>query len=208
MKWRDYELDAEILKSNEDLTLCRSDQVLVEASKGTLAVAIKDKERIAGYVFIGRGRLLLDAIVETERGAFGKTIDRGLIEPFLMLGNNEGIRQNLSTVSSDDLGKTGLEEKTFFDKARNLLQSLSKNGKNCELNRSDGGSGSLFAFATNDGRLDSLMVKDSKVVYTTRHVVFVSNGRKSILTNSGQVVLSGHGRSLFVNRPQISHTCC
>lgn len=207
MRWRGYELDGEILKSNGDLTLCRSDKVLVEANKGSLVLIVKDEERKVGYVFIGRGRLLADAIVETERGAFGKTIDQELTEPFLMLGNIEEIRQNLSLASGDDLSKVGLEEKVLFEKAQNLLLLISKGRKNCGLDCSTEDDGLPFAFATNEGELDSLVVKNSKVVYATKHVVFVSNGCKSILRDSGQVVMSGHERSLFVSGPHMSHTC-
>jgi hypothetical protein len=208
MRWRDYELGGEVLRSNGDLTLCRSDKVLVEASKAALVMAVKDKGRTVGYVFIGQGKLLVDAIVETERGAFGKTIDRELTEPFLMFGNAEEIRQNLSPASGDDRAKLGLEEKTLFEKAQNLLLLFSKGGKDCRLECSTLGSGSLFAFANNEGELDSLIVRNSRVVYTTKHMVFVSSGCKSILTNSGQVVMSGRGRSLFVSRPRMPQTCC
>jgi len=208
MRWHDYELDSEIFKSNEDLTLCRSEKVLVETNKGALVVAIKNKERKAGYVFVGHGRLLVDAIVETERGAFGKTIDRELNEPFLMLGNKEEIGQSLSPAGSDDLARIGLKHEEFLEKGQNLLDSLSKKRTDCALDCSSEFKGSVFAFPANEGGLDSLIVKDSKLVYAAKDMVFLSNRDKSILTNSGQVVFSSDGRSICVGKPHMSHTCC
>lgn len=208
MKCHDYELDSEIFKSNEDLTLCRSDKVLVETNKGTLVVAIKDKERKVGYVFVGHGRLLVDAIVETGRGAFGKPIDRELKEPFLMLGNKEEIGQSLNTAGSDDLARIGLKHEEFLEKGQNLLDSLSNKKTDCAFDCSSEFKGLIFAFPANESRLDSLVAKDSKLVYTAKDMVFLSNGSKSIRTKSGQVVLSSDGRSLCVGKPHMSHTCC
>jgi len=73
-----YELDRVVLKSDDAFTLYRADKASVEIGKNTFAVPVKVEDKRAGYVFLGQGKLLVDAIVETEEGAFGKPIEREL----------------------------------------------------------------------------------------------------------------------------------
>jgi len=105
MTWEDYELGSTISRTNEDITLWQTEKGIIEISKSTLAVPIKLDDQRKGYVFHGQGKLLLDAIVETEEGAVGKSVEKELNEPFLMLGDTEEIGQHLITASEEDLTK-------------------------------------------------------------------------------------------------------
>jgi hypothetical protein len=161
-----------------------------------------------GYVFLGQGRLLVDAIVETEEGAFGKTVQRVLDGPFLMLGDAEQVSQHFSRVSSDELKRTATNEKVISSKAQEFLDRFSSrnsvNGPGHVRSRKSW----VFAFSNDDSAMDFLVTENSKLIYTTRDMSFISNGEKSILHTSGQVVLSKQGRPFVVDMSHQPHNCC
>lgn len=203
-----YELCSIVLKTAEAFTLHHSDKASVEIGNGALAVPIKLRDEEAGYVFLGQGRLLVDAIVETEEGAFGKPVQRVLDEPFLMLGDAERVSQHFNRVSSDELKRTATNEKAIFGRAQEFLDRFSSrnsvNGPGHACSRKSW----IFAFSNGDSTLDYLVSKDSKLVYTTKDMAFISKGKKSILRTSGQMVLSGHGKPFVVDTPHQPHDCC
>jgi hypothetical protein len=203
-----YELDDTILKSNESLFLFRSDTASVEISKETFALPVKVKSEIVGYVFSGQGKLLVDAIVETEEGALGKPIQRALNEPFLMLGDTREISQHFSPAKDDDLSRVSGDEKTLSEKAQELLGRFSRGRTVHQHEHMFGGRGLIFAFCDDRDELDILLSKDSKLVYTTNEMSFVKDGDNSILTGSRQVILSHHGRPFVVETPHLPHCGC
>jgi hypothetical protein len=198
--WQDHQLDNVVSKATEALTLWRTEKGLVEISKDTLATAIKANGKQKGYVFHGLGRLLLDTIVETEDGAIGKSVEREIKEPFLMLGNTEEIQQRLSAANAEDLTRVNYENQNrFISNAEDLLNQFFRREKmNC-CGRSSEFAGSLFAFRNEAKKLDVLVPKDDGFVYTARDMVFVSNKDKAVLKSPLQIVLSRHGRSFFIN---------
>jgi hypothetical protein len=205
------ELEKTVLRSDEAFTLYRADKASVEVSKNLFAVPIRVEDKRVGYVFLGQGKLLVDAIVETEEGAFGKPIERTLSEPFLMLGNTEQTSQHFSQASHDDLKKADVDERTFLDRAQRLLDrfaSKSAGHRHADLCNH---SGWIFAFSNGENALDHLVSKGSELVYNDKDMSFVSKGDKSILRSSEKVVLSHHGRSFVVNAshlPHHPHGCC
>lgn len=206
-----YELEKAVLRSDEAFTLYRVEKASVEIEKHTFAVPIKVEEEKVGYVFVGQGKLVVDAIVETEEGAFGKPIKRALSEPFLMLGNTEQTSQHFSPASYDDLKRGAVDERTVLDGAQELLDRFSS--KSAVHGRADlcNHSGWIFAFSNGENALDHLVSKGSELVYNDKDLSFVSKGNKSILRSSGRVVLSRHGKSFVVDTPHLPHpphSCC
>ena len=207
MMWKNYELDGIVLELGEDLTLCRSDKVLVNSNKGTMVVPVKHKDRREGLVFLGHGRLIVDTIVETEKGAIGKPIDREICEPFLMLGDIEETLQHLREAGKEDLARNGVKVEDLFDKAQNLIEKFSGRRAIHGCGCNNEGIRLVFAFATEKDRLDILMLNGSRLVFNSGNLSFVSNGNHSILNKGGQVVLATDRRSIFVERPCHNHGC-
>ena len=201
-----YELNNVILKATDPFTLFRSDKASIELSRELLAVSIKIADQRAGYVFCGRGKLLVDAIVETEEGAFGKSIQRTLIEPFLMIGNTEDVSKHFASANPEDIKSLGTDETVFLDKAQELLNRFSR-GKNVHRHRSSNAC-HIFAFPDVEDRLDILLLKNSKLVYAAKDMSFVSSGNRSVLRSSGQVVVCDHGRSIVLDVPHAPQGCC
>jgi hypothetical protein len=192
----------------EDMTLWTHDRGRVQIAKDTLAVEVWLDDQLSGYVFHGHGSLLLDAIVETERGAVGNSVDRTLDEPFLMLGRRAEEQQPIRESEPEDFPKWGYENQdAFVGKAEALLDTFFEGstcgGRHSERRWEKGTC--VFAFPNHKGRLDILLTKDSSLVYTAQDRVFVMKGEKTVLTSRGSVAISKPGKSLLVEGNGGSH---
>lgn len=202
MIWQKYELDEEVLKATEDMKLWQTEKGIIEISSSTLGTAIKLDNRRKGYVFHGHGKLLLDAIVETEEGAIGKSIEKELNESFLMLGDIEEIQQHLTKASKEDLSKMGYEnQQGFIARAEDLCDQFFKKRVHYDK-RFNGDYGLIFAFLNEAGKLDILVAKGSKLVYKAMDMLFVSNEGKVVLKSQGEVVCKKNGKSVIINQDE------
>ncbi|NIO37523.1 hypothetical protein GTO27_07440 [Candidatus Bathyarchaeota archaeon] len=202
MKWKYYQLDTEVSKTTQDITLWKNEKGIVEIAKGTLAVRVLLDNQSCGYIFHGKGNLILDTIVETDKGAIGKSVERVVNEPFLMLGKLDEGLQSLDKSNHEDFTRCGHESKQqFMPKAEGLLEKFFE-GSTCDHRNSkafDEGA-SAFAFPNKKGKLDILVAKDTKLVYTSTDEVFVSKGEKTVLTTPRRVVVSKPTQSISVEK--------
>jgi hypothetical protein len=200
MIWKKFQLDSPISKATTTITLWKMERGIVEISENTVAIPIKFNDHQKGYVFHGQGKLLLDAIVETEEGAVGESIEKELNKPFLMLGENEEIGRQLTNASEEDFTLMGYEsQRGFIDKAEDLCDRFFR-GKMNSHESFDGDCGLVFAFENETSKLDVLLAKDSKLVYTTRDLVFVANENKAVLKSPDEVVVSNNGKSVIIKK--------
>lgn len=207
MIWQEYKLEDKILKTNEITTLWKTENGMIDIDKGTLAVPIKLDDQRKGYVFHGRGKLVLDTIVETERGAVGKSVEKELNEPFLMLGENEETQQHFSSAAREDLRTMGYEsEKDFVTKAEGLLDRFIGKRLMHEHSCCRNTHGLIFAFPNKADKLDTLIVDGSKIVYKATDKVFLSSKNRVILKTPEEVVLSSDRHSLAF-KCRHSHCC-
>ena len=198
---QNYQLDNTVSKSTEVLTLLQTEKGIIKTSKNTLAIPLKLDDQRKGYVFHGQGKLLLDAIVETDEGAVGKPIEKELNEPFLMLGDTEEIQQHLAKASEENLAEMGHKnQQGFADKAEDFCDRFFRGKVNGHVDEGfDRDHGLIFVFQSEAGKLDILVAKDSKLVYTATDMVFVSNENKVVLKSPGEVVVSNNGKSVIIN---------
>ncbi len=202
MIFHDYQLDNNVSKTNDEMTLWKTEKGIVKIAKDTLAVPITEDEKTRGFVFHGKGTFILDTIVETEEGAIGRPIERELDKPFIVLGNPEEILRNLNIVDKEDLLRIGYNnQQNFIAKAENLLAQFfgKKRGKLHEHNCCSG-HGIIFAFLNEVDKLDILLAKETKLVYKNAEMAFVSNREKTILKGPNEVVCSNDGRSVFIQK--------
>jgi hypothetical protein len=199
MTWQNYQLDNTILKTTEAMTLWQTERGTIEISKNTLAIPIKLDEQQKGYIYHGHGKLLLDTIVETERGAVGKPVEKELNEPFLMLSNTEETQQHLSPATKEDITKMNYEsEQRFIDKAKDLFDQFFGKTRMHNHQCCDHNHGVIFAFPNKADKLDNLIAKDSKLVYKAMNQVFISKNGKVILKTPTEMIVSGHNRQSLV----------
>jgi hypothetical protein len=197
--WHEYEAGDAVFKTKEPVTLWKTDQGFVEVGKDTLAVAVKSGEKQKGFVFHGQGKLVLDAIVETESGAVGEPVEKELSKPFLMLGETEQVQQRLGEAVSEDLAKMGYKSNSeFADKAKDLLERSLNKGRMSSDSCCHHSDGSMFMFPNETGEPDVLMLHDSKLIYKSSKMVFMSNDGKAMLKSPMHVVMSNHGKCVLI----------
>ena len=157
MKYLNYKISNEPSKIVEDATLLKNERCIVDALEGTLALPVLIDEKVQGYVFHGTGKLVVDSIIETTKGAVGKPTVKDLKHPFMMLGGAEEIKDNLGNADTSDLQNAGYERiDAFIKHAEELCGRLLK-GKHCHVDF--GKDSRLFAFLNEEGRLDILVSK-------------------------------------------------
>lgn len=200
MIWGKYRLDDKVVRTADDVRLWQTEKGIIEICGNTLAVSIKLGDKRKGYVFHGQSKLLIDAIVDTEEGAVGKSIEKALIEPFLMLGDPEGIEKHFSEASEDDFARMGYaSQQGFVDQAQDLFNRFFR-GRVHSHENFDESHGLIFAFQNETGKFDILIADGSKLVYTATGLVFVSNKDKVVLKSPGEVVVSDNGKSVFLKK--------
>ena len=199
MMWQNYHLGNTISKAAEDTRLWQTEKGIVEIGRNTLAVQVVSHDHVKGYVFQGRGKLLLDTIVETEEGAVGKPVEKQIDKPFIMLGNAERTEKRLNPASPENISEAGYKTpREFIDAAEELLNRFFKNGMHYHRCSGDG-EGLIFAFKNENDNLDLLLTKNEKLVYKAMGTVFVSNSARTIL-KSREFVCISDGRSVLFKR--------
>jgi hypothetical protein len=195
-----YRVGNVLLKTNGPLKLWEAEKGLVKVDEGSLALPILVGEQRKGYVFHGVGRLILDAIVETDAGAIGKPVEKELNQLFLMLSNDEEMRENLQPASDEDLktkGYQSLEE--FAKRAEDLLDRFPR--KRIIGCRDLGGhKGSIFLFQSESGKPDLLLLNGSRLVYKSSGTMFALSGRHVVLKGHDRVAVSVDGKCFVINR--------
>lgn len=200
MIWQNCELGGTISKATRDTKLWQTERGVLEIKKDTLAISIEVDDRRRGYVFHGRGKLLLDTIVETEEGAIGKPVEKELNNPFLMLGETEETQELLTKVSDEDLAEMGYENhQEFVAKAADLCNQFFR-GRMRISQRFDENRGFIFAFQNDAEKLDILAAKASKLVYKAADIIFVSKENKVVLKSPSEVVCSSNGKSVIIQK--------
>ena len=197
MKYLNYRLSNEPSKIVEDATLLKNERCIVDALRGTLALPILIDEKVQGYVFHGTGKLVVDSIIETTKGAVGKPTIKDLKHPFMMLGGAEEIKDDLGNADTSDLQNAGYERvDAFIEHAEELCGRLLKE-KHCHVDF-NGKDARLFAFLNGEGKLDILVSKNDKLVYKSEKRVYISKGSKSVLQRPGEIIVSRKGKTVVI----------
>jgi hypothetical protein len=199
--WSRYQLGKTVLKTKTPITLLQSEKAQVEVDSNALAVQIEFGGQKKGYVFHGRGKLILDTIIETDEGAIGKPIEREINEPFLMLSENKEIEQHIIVADRKNLESMGYQsDQEFLVKAEELLHKFAGKellGRNCYCCC---GSGFIFAFPNKTGKLDVLIANGPRLVFKSTDKVFITNNDKVVLKTPHETVVSNNRKSVVIKK--------
>ncbi len=194
-----YRVGNVLLRTIGPLKLWETEKGLVEVAEGTLALEILVGEQRRGYVFHGAGKLILDAIVETDAGAIGKPVEKELNQPFLMLGNGEEMRDSLDSAGEEDLKNKGyLSLEEFAQRAEGLLDRFPRKrliGCGCLGSQS----GSIFLFQSESDKPDLLLLRGSRLVYKSSGTMFALSGRHVVLKGHDRIAVSVDGKCFVIN---------
>lgn len=208
MMWRDYALDDRVLKTDGKVTLWHSDKGIVEIEKNALALSILFDGKRKGYVFHGNGKLILDTIIETDKGAIGRPVEKEINAPFLMIGKTEEIEQKLVQADNGTLTSKKYEDKEAFRaRAEELCRRFFGKRRMHVYHCCDGDHGFVFAFSNDTEKLDILVAKENKIVYKAKDTLFVSNEDKVVLKTPFEVILANDRKSCILKRGHSSFCC-
>jgi hypothetical protein len=192
-----YEIDGSIMKTNENMTLWKADLGFVEVEKDSLAASVRLGDEVKGYVFHGKAKLALDTILETGNGAVGKTTEKDLTEPFLMLGDAEQIQSHLTAATAEDLrSKNHKDSKEFIEHVEDVFHRFLR--KQMHTRCWDHPDGFVFAFANPEGRPDLLVADHDRIVYKSRSLTYVSNSPGVIMKGSEHGLAMRHGHCCII----------
>jgi len=191
-------------KLTKDATLLQNEKCIVTATAGTLTLPILVDNATSGHLFVGKGQFTLDAIVETSRGAVGKPLIRDLTpkHPFLMLGETEDLKENLAPATNQDLASMGYMSPEEF--LRTTTESLDQFAHRRHSHIDIEPNARIFAFANEHERWDFLIAKDDKLVYASKHKVYVSkNNGESVSRGQGSILVAKRGKTVVIDRGNI-----
>jgi len=198
------ELGNQPQKLTQDTTLLQNQKCIIKATAGTLTLPILIDNTTKGHLFIGKGEFTLDAIIETTRGAIGKPITRNLSadQPYLMLGENTTLNQNLAPATTEDVTNMGYQNtEEFLKKANNTFDQFAHR-QHGHINIDE--NSHIFAFATEHDKWDILVAKRDKLVYTSKHRVYISrdNG-ENVSLSPAQILVAKKGKTVVIDNGNI-----
>lgn len=191
-------------KLTRDAKLLQNEKCIIKAAAGTIALPILLDDSANGHFFIGKGQLTLDTIVETTRGAIGKPLVRDLNpdRPFLMLGKTMDLKENLAPATDQDLNIIGYKSTDEFLKTANEAFDQFAHRRHSHIDIEP--DAHIFAFANEYEKWDFLVAKDDKLVYASKHKVYVSkNGNEGVSLGQGSILVAKKGRTIVIDRGNI-----
>ena len=158
-------------KLNKDLTLLENEKCVITTQEGTLTLPILVEGNTRGHILTGKGQLTLDAIIETPKGAIGKSLITDLDQPFLMFGTVSEISENTAPATAQDISNMGYENlEDLLVKANDAFSQFTINShKHPKLEENT----QTFAFFTPDKAWDILVTKEDKLIFTSRNKVYI-----------------------------------
>jgi len=191
-------------KLTKDTTLLQNEKCIIKATAGTLTLPILIDQATSGHILIGNGEFTLDAIVETTRGAIGKPITRDLSpdRPLLVLGETTNLNENLTLASTEDLSNMGYKSTEEFLKKANEMFDHFAHMRHGHFDIEE--DAHIFALPTEDDKLDILVAKRDKLVYASKHRVYVSrDSGESVSVSPGQILVARKGKTVVIDKGNI-----
>ncbi len=188
-------VDDRIKKTREEFKLIDSEKALVTIRPETLWAFVKQGEDNVGVAFHGSAKFAIDAIVETESGAYGEAISGELDGIQLYLGAHEFERVSEEAADSD-LDNYGYPSNfAFRNAAEEKLDFNSKTHKDKIDIRGDGGI--LIGDDKHDTKI-VLVASHDNTVFTYGKRVFVLNDDKMVSVTKDRIAIGGGGKRTIV----------
>jgi len=197
------EVKEDPLKLRQDFTLFQNERCIMKIFKPSLALPIMRESEVVGYVFHGEGKLVIDAVIETPKGAIGRPVERKIETPFIMLAPFEKVRklreEELVSANISDLKQKGYESLGEFIKAAREFCSQTFR-KTCFGTFLENQS-HIFAFKRKDQRkIDLLVSKDDKLAYISGEKLLAFKRGKSVIIKPGKLLIAKSNKTLVVSR--------
>lgn len=191
-------------KLTKDFTLFKNEKCIIETTSGALAVPIMIDESTYGYFFAGKGKLTLDTIIETPKGAIGKPLIKDLHQPFLMFSKISKIQESLAPATAQDISDMGYRDvQDFLAKSNQTLDQFAWHSHS-HFDLEEGSY--IFAFVNEHNKWDMLVSKGDKLVYTSKDKVYISKDQTESLElqfQPSRVLIAGKGKTVVISKDNI-----
>lgn len=186
----------------KDLVLLQNEKCIVRAFASDLTLPILADDVTLGYIFLGKGRFALDAIVETPKGAVGKPLVKDLDKPFIMLGKICNVANDLTPATVHDISNMGCgNSEEFLAKANEVFSRFSL-GCHTRFNFEE--DSQVFAFANEHDKWDMLISKGEKLVYMSRDKVYISKDKaESVDISPAGVLVAERGKTIVIGENNV-----
>jgi hypothetical protein len=191
-------------KLTKDVTLLQNEKCIITAAAGTLALPILLDDATSGQFFVGKGQFTLDTIIETSRGAVGKPLVKELTpnHPFVMLGEAKNLKENLTPATDQDLTNMGYKSPSEFLKTANEAFDQFAHRQHSHIDIEP--DARIFAFANEREKWDFLVARDDKLVYASKHKVYVSKeDGESVSLGQGSIFVAKKGKTVVIDKGSI-----
>jgi len=193
------QLGNEPTKLTKDLVLLQNEKCIIKAFANALTLPILADEARLGYIFFGKSKFTLDAIVETPKGAVGKPLIKDLDSPFIMLGKAHNITDDLAPATPYDVSNLGYESsEEFLAKANEVFSRFSVEYQTRFNFEADS---QVFAFANEHDKWDMLISKGDKLVFTSRDKVYISKDKaEGINVSPAGFLVAKRGKTVVIGK--------
>ncbi|MDF1539941.1 MAG: hypothetical protein P1Q69_13675 [Candidatus Thorarchaeota archaeon] len=191
-----------MMKTLEEYKIIDSEKAVITFEPGTIWSYIKQGTDNVGVALLGQGKFAVDAIVETESGAYGEAHSGELDGIQFYLGAHE-IEKISKEASDSDLTSLGYASNIALRNAMESKLDLDKKNHTGKIDiRGDGGI--FLGEDTHDTKLVLVASRDS-TVFTYGKKVFVLNDKNMVYVTKDRVSIGGDGkRTIIVDKDGIS----
>jgi len=191
-----------MMKTFEEYKLIDSEKAVVTLSPGAIWSYVVQGDDNVGVALLGQGKFAVDAIVETESGAYGEAHSGEFDGIQFYLGANE-IEKVSQEASESDISSLGYASNIALRNAMESKLDLDKKNHQGKVDiRGDGGI--FLGEDTHDTKL-VLVASRNNTVFTYGKKVFVLNDKNMVYVTKDRVSIGGDGRrTIIVDKDGIS----
>ncbi|MFW9907419.1 MAG: hypothetical protein ACFFEF_02485 [Candidatus Thorarchaeota archaeon] len=196
-----FTFDTNLMAITSDYQLIRAEKAVVSLMPGTIWTYLRQDEAIVGIAFHGPARFAVDAIIETDGGAYGKPITGELVGIQFYLGSIS-IEEASRAASNEDLIANGYSNAEAFVQAADdkFTAKRMSDGDKIDI-RGDGG----ILLGEDASEKVILVAKHDNCVLTYGKRVFVLNDEKMVSVTKDGVYIGGRdGRTIIIDKDGIS----
>ncbi|MEM2142105.1 MAG: hypothetical protein QXS20_05095 [Candidatus Thorarchaeota archaeon] len=172
------------------IRIISTDHALVELLPGCTWLPLKKDNQNVGIAFKGPFRLMVDTIVDTARGAIGRSLSYNLDQTSVYLGRADP--SAVSRPSTDDETESAGEgnSETFHERMRNSVEEiLSRSVKELKVLE-----GRDILLGEGKGRKQIVLIcRGSDMLFSYEGTAYIHAGGTSALVDGSVVTLNRHG---------------
>lgn len=195
-------VDEKMKKTIEEYRIIDSEKAVVTIAPDTIWAYVRQGSDNVGIAMLGQGKFAVDAIVETESGAYGEA-HSGELDGFqFYLGANMTERVS-QEASESDIASLGYASNIAL---RNAMESeLDLDKKNLQGKIDIRGDGGIFLGKDTHATKLILVASRDNTVFTYGKKVFVLNDKNMVSVTKDRVSIGGDGkRTIIVDKHGIS----